>query len=117
MEYIPPDHTWRPGPSAHFEDGNVHTPRRKRAPPRTQEDEIYELKGKVQVLLESAIGDSRASKRSRREDRYPLDLIAWQNGEAPGATVDGIFFRGKSFMTQYHGPSHLFSFVGEASAY
>ncbi|KAL9107980.1 MAG: hypothetical protein Q9227_007195 [Pyrenula ochraceoflavens] len=110
LEYVPPDHNRRSDPATRYDE--VQTAR-KRPAPRTQEDEIFELKGKVQVLLESAIGPSNALFRNRHGEHYPLNLDGWQKGGAPGATSEGIFFRGRSFKTQYHGPSHLFSFVGE----
>lgn len=78
---------------------------------RSREDEIYELKGRVDTLLQNVIG--RASN-SRQNPHYPLNMAGWSKGEPP-VTVEGIFFRGKSFKTQYYGPSHIFGYVGEVN--
>lgn len=79
---------------------------------RSREDELYELKGRVDTMLQSVIRGPSNSHVSRNESRYPLNISGWSRGE-PASSVEGIFFRGKAFKTQYYGPSHLFSFVGE----
>lgn len=106
----PSEHTFVNGTSDPVPTDNL--PNYPNSIRRSQEDELYALKGRIDAILQSVIRGPSNSQDSRRDIRYPMDILGWGKGEV-GSSVEGVFFRGKSFKTQYYGPSHLFSFVGE----